>query len=85
MSKDEKWADKKQKINENVETPVKVKIKIYSKAKPDAPVTSIPSISLKRNQYQDDIFTAAAKKMKVSKQQFIRLACLKYAEQMGIY
>jgi len=65
-------------------TPVCNIPEVYSTAQPDDPVTSIPSISLKRNRYQDDLWTAAAKAMNISKQQFIRVACDKLCDEMGI-
>lgn len=82
---DKKWLSDKKQANENTEKPAKVNVKSYSKADPNDTVTSIPSMSFKRNKYQDDIMTAAAKKMKISKQQFLRIAALEYAAQMNIF
>lgn len=65
-------------------TPVCNIPKVYSTANPKDPVTGIASISLKRNRYQDDLWTAGAEAMSISKQQFIRVACDKLCDELGI-
>lgn len=58
--------------------------KLYSKAEQDEPVNSIPSMSFQRNQYQKDVYKAAAEKNGVSVNYFLREAGLEKADKLGI-
>ena len=57
----------------------------FSKADQNEPVNSIPASSFQRNQYQKEIYAAAAKKMNVSVSQFLRASALEKAASIGIY
>ncbi len=62
-----------------------VESKKYSKADPNAPVSEISAMSLQRNRYTDDLITVAAERLQISKNEFIRNACLEITSRMGIY
>lgn len=57
---------------------------VFSTADQNEPVNSIPASSFQRNQYQKDIYAAAAKKLDVSVSHFLRKSALEKAASIGI-
>ena len=57
---------------------------VFSTADQNEPVNSIPASSFQRNQYQKEIYAAAAKKMDVSVSRFLRDSGLEKAASIGI-
>ena len=69
------WSDKKKAENKKVVKSKEIKeVECHSIANPDAPVSSIPSMSFQRNQYEKDIFKVASAKAGVSVNAFLRMA-----------
>ena len=57
---------------------------VFSTADQNEPVNSIPASSFQRNQYQKEIYAAAAKKMADRVSRFFRYSGLEKAANMGI-
>lgn len=84
-----KWLEKKKDksnvvLHQSV-TPDLCKTRSVSRNDPNDTVTGRSPMSLKINDYHDDIITAGAKKMGISKQQFVRVAFLELAEKLDIF
>lgn len=87
VKSESKWQKNKKKTNSNVKE-IKVEVTEHvpiSKADPEKPVSSIPSMSFQRNQYEKDVFYAAAKHLGLSINAYLRQAGLEKAAKLNIY